>query len=493
MKKKKQDKSTRGSAKIVVANDSPSESTGSGREKNPSVTPGSHGHSHRWRPAAIATGITLSIVGLTWVAGNLLYTRIAIGDQIFSGHITNTALQRDVQQASANYRLSIAYPNHSTKAFPLAAIGLQPDIARSLQALHKNQHSWRHRFAWWQPVHITILGVIHSSTLSQFTSRDATIVTVPPHDASLHITNGVASLDAEMPGKAYGPADADQTILEAAQQMQTKPVTMQPIALAPTITMQKLLPVQAKLTAILRQKITIHIAGQVITPSAVDIGGWLTLTNDNAAGVAIGIDNNQVRRYFDALASSYTQPAKPQILDVSGEILSEGQQGLQVSNTQNTADTLSSNLLNHTSQDLALTTTATPFRTITAPTTGKWIEVNVATKQLYAYDQGELVRNYSVTAGAPATPTILGRFAIYAKYVSQDMFGENVDGSRYFQPHVPYVNYFYADYAIHGNYWRPASYFGLVNSSHGCVGIPVDDSAWLYAWAPIGTPVIVHS
>jgi len=72
------------------------------------------------------------------------------------------------------------------------------------------------------------------------------------------------------------------------------------------------------------------------------------------------------------------------------------------------------------------------------------------------------------------------------------MSGPNTDGSRYVQPNVPWVNYFYRDYAIHGNYWRPTSYFGNVNSSHGCVGLLTNDAAWLYAWAPIGTAVVVH-
>jgi lipoprotein-anchoring transpeptidase ErfK/SrfK len=104
-----------------------------------------------------------------------------------------------------------------------------------------------------------------------------------------------------------------------------------------------------------------------------------------------------------------------------------------------------------------------------------------------------LVHTFLVSAGAPKTPTVLGKYAIYSKLRSQDMTGNNADGSRYFQPAVPYVNYFYGGYAIHGNYWRPDSWFGNINSSHGCIGVNVSDGAWIYNWAAIGTPVIVHS
>jgi lipoprotein-anchoring transpeptidase ErfK/SrfK len=112
---------------------------------------------------------------------------------------------------------------------------------------------------------------------------------------------------------------------------------------------------------------------------------------------------------------------------------------------------------------------------------------------MYAYEGTTLVRTFLISAGAPATPTVIGQYKIYSKYISQDMRGANVDGSSYFQPNVPYVLYFYGGYAIHGNYWRPTSWFGNINSSHGCLGVTPDDGAWIFDWAPIGTPVITHT
>ena len=68
------------------------------------------------------------------------------------------------------------------------------------------------------------------------------------------------------------------------------------------------------------------------------------------------------------------------------------------------------------------------------------------------------------------------------------MSGLNPDGSKYFQPSVPWINYFdHSGDAVHGNYWWPASYFGSINSSHGCVGVQVPEAEWIYNWAPIGT------
>ncbi len=50
--------------------------------------------------------------------------------------------------------------------------------------------------------------------------------------------------------------------------------------------------------------------------------------------------------------------------------------------------------------------------------------------------------------------------------------------------------FFYAGYAIHGTYWH--NNFGQ-NVSHGCVNVNLTDAAWLYAWTPLGTKVVIHS
>lgn len=99
---------------------------------------------------------------------------------------------------------------------------------------------------------------------------------------------------------------------------------------------------------------------------------------------------------------------------------------------------------------------------------------------------------FLVTAGAPDTPTVVGEFKIQTKIRKQTMRGLNTDGSSYNVPNVEWVNYFYQDYAIHGNYWRPDSVFGNTNTSHGCVSLKNGGAEWMYNWAPIGTPIITH-
>ncbi len=118
------------------------------------------------------------------------------------------------------------------------------------------------------------------------------------------------------------------------------------------------------------------------------------------------------------------------------------------------------------------------------PTAGKWIDVNVRTQTLSAYEGDQLIFTTKVSTGLPRTPTVLGRFAIRTKLRAQTMVGPG-----YYLPNVPYVMYFYRGYAIHGTYWH--NNFGRP-MSRGCINMRTSEAQWLYQWASIGTPVITH-
>ncbi len=118
----------------------------------------------------------------------------------------------------------------------------------------------------------------------------------------------------------------------------------------------------------------------------------------------------------------------------------------------------------------------------------RWIDVNLSTQTLVAYEGDTPVYNTLVSSGLPQWPTVTGQFRTYAKYESQTMNGYLL-GYDYYLDDVPYVMYFYDDYAIHGTYWH--SNFGTP-MSHGCVNVSTPDAGWLFNWAPMGTLVNVR-
>ena len=115
---------------------------------------------------------------------------------------------------------------------------------------------------------------------------------------------------------------------------------------------------------------------------------------------------------------------------------------------------------------------------------GKWIDVNLSTQTVTAYEGQTPVYTALASTGTQWTPTVVGAYEIYVKYVSTTM-----SGPGYYLPNVPYTMYFYKGYGLHGTYWH--SNFGAP-MSHGCVNLATPDAEWFYNWAPIGTPVVSH-
>jgi lipoprotein-anchoring transpeptidase ErfK/SrfK len=117
-----------------------------------------------------------------------------------------------------------------------------------------------------------------------------------------------------------------------------------------------------------------------------------------------------------------------------------------------------------------------------------WIDVNLTTQSLTAYEGDQPVLTTYISSGAWPHLTVTGQFQVYIRYQSQDMNGFRL-GYDYYLENVPYVMYFYEDFALHGTYWH--NNFGYP-MSHGCVNMKTADAQWLFNWSSYGTVVNVH-
>jgi lipoprotein-anchoring transpeptidase ErfK/SrfK len=110
----------------------------------------------------------------------------------------------------------------------------------------------------------------------------------------------------------------------------------------------------------------------------------------------------------------------------------------------------------------------------------KWIEVDLTKQRLYAHEGGKVVMEFPISSGLPWTPTVTGDFRIWAKIFAQKMSGgEPGTPSYYYLPNVPFVQFFYKAYGLHGAYWH--NDFGKPRS-HGCVNLRPADARALYYW-----------
>ena len=115
--------------------------------------------------------------------------------------------------------------------------------------------------------------------------------------------------------------------------------------------------------------------------------------------------------------------------------------------------------------------------------------------RVYAYKGDGLVNSFLTIKGAGPRPTPVGVFTILRRVANETMNSDTIGIPRfgpggYYLTNVLFTQYFTGDGAsLHYNYWSSAwGYPG----SHGCLGLTYKDSAWLWAWAHVGTPVVIH-
>jgi len=125
----------------------------------------------------------------------------------------------------------------------------------------------------------------------------------------------------------------------------------------------------------------------------------------------------------------------------------------------------------------------------------RWIEVDLSKQRLYAREGDRVVYEFPISSGKPWTPTVTGEFRIWIKLRYTKMSGgSRVLGNYYYLPNVPYTQYFYRDYALHGTYWH--NNFGHP-MSHGCINLSIPDAEKLFYWTspvvPRGKNVVYSS
>jgi peptidoglycan hydrolase-like protein with peptidoglycan-binding domain len=118
-----------------------------------------------------------------------------------------------------------------------------------------------------------------------------------------------------------------------------------------------------------------------------------------------------------------------------------------------------------------------------------WVTVSESLPETLDLHRGShVVFTTPVNTGVPGAETAQGIFPIYARYVSTTMSGEDVDGTKYVVPDVPWVNYFNGGDAVHG---YPREAYGFPQSN-GCVELPIEAAQTVFGMLAIGDIVVVE-
>lgn len=117
----------------------------------------------------------------------------------------------------------------------------------------------------------------------------------------------------------------------------------------------------------------------------------------------------------------------------------------------------------------------------------KWVEANRANQVLHAYCDGVDIFQAPVGIGLPSTPTPLGEYNVWAR-----IFNETMSGADYYVKNVLFTLYFTGSYGIHLDWWHGDHYFGNQPMSHGCIGLQLHNSQWVWFFGHEGMRVRIY-
>jgi peptidoglycan hydrolase-like protein with peptidoglycan-binding domain len=137
--------------------------------------------------------------------------------------------------------------------------------------------------------------------------------------------------------------------------------------------------------------------------------------------------------------------------------------------------------------DWAALLRAVAAREVTARPYTYLIATETLPETLYVWRGGQIVFQTPVNTGGYKATTPLGTWPVYLRFLSVTMKGTNPDGTKYDDPGVPWVSYFYESDAVHGFLRAGYGY----PQSDGCVELPYQSARTVYPLDTYGTLVTV--
>ncbi len=128
-----------------------------------------------------------------------------------------------------------------------------------------------------------------------------------------------------------------------------------------------------------------------------------------------------------------------------------------------------------------------------APTWGRWLDINLTQQLMVAYEETNPVRTIVVTTGMAGWETPPGYFTILSRVANETMTSGAIGAENFYRLDDVLFTQYFTDYghALHFAWWRTKETIGRPGS-HGCINMLLDDSRFIWDWATIGTPIVIH-
>jgi lipoprotein-anchoring transpeptidase ErfK/SrfK len=442
----------------------------------------------------------------SWFAGRVLPGVVVGGREL--GDDTVAQARQAIAEEAASYELKLT-ANGKTFDASAAQLGVTYDTIGTLDAAMAEGRS-----AWVPPLHEEAIPMSYQTdwvTMDAFTSSVESQVGTPPTDATVTVNGTSFTPVADKDGYTIDRLGLTNMIQTDLGSPSGTSLVLVPHVQVADIRVDSLGPTIAAAKQLTDLKFNLTYNGQTITPSPAEIGQWLDFVkkpDGSGYDLVPVVDSGKLKGYVNSVANHLNvSPVTELMTTINGKanITRQGQNGTNIDQASLTV-ALTNAMASEQPLTYAIQSYSVPYQTLNTNlhslSLPQYIEVNLTTQHLWAWQNGQVVYDSPVTSGATGAGfgTVTGLFDIYYKAQNTHLVGYAYGPAYNYDVAVQYWMPFYSGYGLHDASWRNGNFgetsgpFGYwYDGSHGCVNLPLATAAFLYGWAPVGTPVWVHN
>ncbi len=349
--------------------------------------------------------------------------------------------------------------------------------------------SWLH----WEGKGKNITPVLDYDSVRSFVYQIAQQVNKDPSDAYLSVAGGYAHIVPETVGVAVNIESTTQKIINAAS-TPTRNVTLDVTTSYPQVTSDDLKPALDKMLYWAGERFYMSLDGRTwwLDPSDLVLAlRWYGTGENTVVYLDESALEQQIRRWVPQDSVTNMDINYSATAQVAMKAIINGNRHIAI-----VAEPIKDNTNDQEHKGYE------SFWKGDFPT--KWIDINLSSQSLAAYEGSRQVKVSLITSGRPELPTPTGLFHVLSK-ISPKVFISPwpKDSEWYYPPSKANFALLFRSggYYIHDAPWRSVYGPGTNGSgppgdartgSHGCVNVPYSMMAWLYSWAEVGTPILIH-
>ncbi len=340
--------------------------------------------------------------------------------------------------------------------------------------------------------------------LNEYLTKIATNIHIEAKDSEVKINNGNTELAPAIYGRDVQTEILAKQVKDNIALFKPSEIKVSTTTVKPAIVDESAKEVVVQAQSVMSRPVTLTYQGQTFTPNKETVASWINFVKPaGSQNYTLIVDPAKMKNYFSFLSGKinvYPVTRKVQVENGAKEnILQEGKDGLLMDEAalgKSIAEILPVQPSVTLTIPMYVAKFKTEFNQVLVANWDKYIEITLSTQTMIAYLKGgQAVGSWKVTTGNQYHPTPTGTWLVHGKSAITRMTGGTPGVDYYDLPNVHWVTWFKGGgYSIHEAYWR-SSFGGMDytwNGSHGCVNSPIGVAQFIYDWAPVGTPVIVH-